>query len=215
MTGLAEEDNRISGIVAQASLEKGDGVRPDLERLANNRLVKGVRRILQGEKDNTYCLRPEFIEGVQSLPEFKLSFDICIYHFQMGGVIELVKKCPNVKFVLDHIGKPDIKNQLFEPWKADIKALAQFPNVWCKISGLVTEADHANWSAAGLRPYIEHTIGQFGFDRVMYGGDWPVARLAAEYLRWVEVLDEAVAGCSESEKRKLFRDNAIAFYLES
>ena len=212
VTGLAESDQRITGIVAQASLEEGDKIRPTLEAFANNHLVKGVRRILQGETDSAYCLRPEFIRGVQALADYNLSFDICIYHHQLAPVIRLVEQCPNVPFVLDHIGKPDIKNQLFDPWKTDISSLAKLPNIWCKVSGLVTEADHQNWIPENLTPYIEHVIDCFGFDRVMFGGDWPVARLAAEYPRWLETLDSAIAGCSEEEKRKIYRDNALNFY---
>ena len=214
VTELAKTDGRITGIVAQASLEMGDAIRPELEKLAENQLVKGVRRILQGEEDSAYCLRPEFIKGVQALPSFNFSFDICIYHHQLASVIQLVRQCPNVKFVLDHIGKPDIKNQLFEPWKAEITELANQPNVWCKISGMVTEADHKSWVPNDLKPYLDHVIRQFSFDRVMFGGDWPVARLATEYPRWVSVLDNVVAGCSNAEKQKLFRENAISFYLE-
>ncbi|MFT5196340.1 MAG: L-fuconolactonase [Cellvibrionaceae bacterium] len=212
VTELASLDSRITGIVAQASLEDGEDVRTYLETLAANPLVKGVRRLLQGESDSAYCLRPDFIHGVQILSDYNFSFDICIYHFQLKHILKLVEKCPNTKFILDHIGKPDIKNQLFNPWESEIKALAQFANVTCKISGLVTEADHASWTENDLIPYIKHIIDCFGFDRVMFGGDWPVVRLAAEYPRWVEVVDAAIAGCSDIEKQKLYRSNAIDFY---
>ena len=119
---------------------------------------------------------------------------------------------PEVQFILDHIGKPDIKNKLLDPWRAEIKTLSEFPNVWCKVSGLVTEADHENWTREQLKPYIDHVIECFGFDRVMYGGDWPVAFQATEYPRWVETLDWAIEGCTDKELKKLFRDNAAAFY---
>ena len=212
VSSLAKIDPRITGIVAHAPLENGEDVRPYLKQLGANPLIKGVRRLLQGEEDNAFCLRPGFVDGVQALPDYGLSFDICIYHHQMANVIKLVEQCPDVQFILDHIGKPDIKAQLFSPWRTEIKQLAQFPNVWCKISGLVTEADHAQWTPEDLHPYIGHVIKSFGYDRVMFGGDWPVARLAAEYPRWVEVLDSAIVGCSDAEKQKLFHDNAIACY---
>jgi len=98
----------------------------------------------------------------------------------MANTIRMVRQCPNVQFILDHIGKPDIKHQLFEPWKQDLKTLASLPNVWCKMSGLVTEADHQRWQREDLKPYIDHVLECFGFERVMYGGDWPVAFQATE-----------------------------------
>jgi len=212
VTSLAKEDQRIEGIVPWAPLEKGDAVRMDLEKLADNRLIKGIRRIIQFEEDIEFCLRPDFVKGVQALPDFDLSFDICISHIQMANTIKMVQQCPDVQFILDHIGKPDIKNQIFEPWKQELKTLSGFPNVWCKMSGLVTEADHRNWTRDDLKPYIDHVLDCFGFDRVMFGGDWPVAYQATKYPRWVETLEWAVSGCSDVELKKLFHDNAIAFY---
>jgi L-fuconolactonase len=212
VASLAGQDPRIAGIIPWAPLEKGDAARADLERLAENRLVKGIRRIIQFEPDIEFCLRPDFVRGVQALPDYDLSFDICIAHIQMANTIKLVQQCPNVQFILDHIGKPDIKNQVFEPWRREIKALAEFPNVWCKVSGLVTEADWQRWTKEDLKPYVDYVIEGFGFDRVMYGGDWPVAYQATEYPHWVETLAWAVSGCSEIELEKLFRTNAVEFY---
>jgi L-fuconolactonase len=212
VTELSEEDPRIQGIVAFAPLEQGDAVRPHLETLARNPLVKGIRRIVQGEPDPEFSLRPDFVRGVQALPDYGLSCDLCIYERQMAATVKLVEQCPDVQFILDHIGKPQIRNQLMEPWATHLKQLAQFPNVWCKMSGLVTEADHKSWTAADLRPYIDHVMNSFGFDRVIYGGDWPVAFQATEYPRWVSTLEDALSGASERELRAVFRDNAIAFY---
>ena len=130
----------------------------------------------------------------------------------LANTIKLIAQCPKVIFILDHIGKPDIKHHLLDPWQQEIKTLAGLPNVWCKVSGLVTEADHEHWTEDDLKPYIDSVIDSFGFDRVMYGGDWPVAYQATEYPRWVETLEWAVGGCSEGELRKLFHDNAIGFY---
>ncbi len=209
---LAREEPRLQGMVPWAPLEQGDAVRLDLEWLAAMPLVKGVRRILQSEPDPEFCLRPDFVKGVQALADYGLSFDICIYHFQLPGVIRLVAQCPEVSFILDHIGKPDIRQGLLDPWRDHIRELAGFPNVWCKISGLVTEADHRRWTREELKPYIDHVIEAFGFERVMYGSDWPVALQATDYPRWVETLAWAVEGCSQEELRRLFRDNAIAFY---
>ncbi len=211
VTSLAAVEPRIRGIVAWAPLEEGKQVAPFVEKLAEDTLVKGIRRLIQGESVD-FCIQPNFINGVKTLARYGLSFDICIFHPQLANAIRLVEQCPNVQFILDHIGKPDIKNQLFEPWKQEIKTLADFPNVYCKISGLVTEADHENWTAADLQPYIEHVVECFGFDRVIYGSDWPVSTLASDYPRWVQTLQEAVAGCTPEELKKLFHDNAIKFY---
>lgn len=212
VTSLAKGDPRIAGIVPWAPLEKGEGARPGLERLAQNRLIKGVRRIIQFEPDVGFCLRPDFVRGVQMLKDYGLSFDICISQAQMANTVRLVRQCPEVAFILDHVGKPDIKGRLLDPWRAEVRTLSEMPNVWCKVSGLVTEADHETWTREDLRPYIDHVVACFGFDRVVYGGDWPVAFQATEYPRWVETLAWAVAGASEAERRKLFHDNAVAFY---
>jgi len=211
VTSLAAVEPRIQGIVAWAPLEEGAQVAPFVEKLAENRLVKGIRRLIQSESVD-FCVQPNFVSGVKVLSRYGLSFDICIFHPQLANAIRLVEQCPHVQFILDHIGKPDIKNQLFDPWKQEIKTLAAFPNVHCKISGLVTEADLEKWTPADLQPYIEHVINCFGFDRVIYGSDWPVSTQASDYPRWVQTLKDAVSGCSSEELRNLFRDNAIKFY---
>lgn len=212
VTEVAKADPRIRGIVPWAPLEKGEGARADLARLAANPLIKGIRRIIQFEADPAFCLRPDFVRGVQLLAEFGLSFDSCINHTQLANTIKLVRQCPRVKFVLDHIGKPDIKGGRLDPWRAELKELATMPNVWCKLSGLVTEADHAEWTPADLQPYIDHVVATFGFDRVMFGGDWPVSTQATDYPRWVNTLDAALRSASAADLRKLYVTNAEAFY---
>jgi L-fuconolactonase len=211
IAGLAAADPRVMGMVAAAPLEHGDGVKADLEKLASLPLVKGIRRLLQGEPDPEFCLRPSFVAGVKLLPHFGLSFDLCVYHHQLYSVIELVRRCPEVRFVLDHIGKPAIRDDRLDPWRADIERLAALPNVWCKLSGVVTEA-RAAWSREQLRPYIRHVAEQFGFDRLLFGSDWPVSKLTHDYADWVEIVAWALGDCSAAERRALFRDNAIAFY---
>ena len=211
VTSLAAVDPRIQGIVAWAPLEEGAQVAPFVEKLAENRLVKGIRRLIQSESVD-FCVQPNFVSGVKTLSRYGLSFDLCIFHPQLANAIRLVEQCPHVQFILDHIGKPDIKNQLFDPWKQEIETLAGFPNVHCKISGLVTEADLETWTPADLQPYIEHVITCFGFDRVIYGSDWPVSTQASDYPRWVQTLTDAVSDCTSQELRNLFRDNAIKFY---
>ncbi len=212
VTALAQRDPRIEGIVPWAPLEKGAAVRAELESLAANPLVKGIRRIIQSESDPKFCLRGDFIRGVRLLAEFGLHFEVCISHDQMAAAIRMVRQCPEVRFVLDHIGNPDIRNHVLEPWASELRELAGLPNVWCKVSGLVCQADHDRWTREDLKPYVDRVVDCFGFDRLMYGGDWPVASLATDYPRWVETLEWAVGGCSGEELRKLFRDNAVDFY---
>ena len=210
--GLARADSRIRALVAHAPLDRGAAVKPDLEKLAAHDRVHGIRRLVQDEADEAFCLRPGFIEGVRLLAGFDLSFGIGVYHRQLASAVELVRRCPDVRFVLDHCGKPGIRDKLMEPWRTHITALATLPNVWCKISGLITEADHEGWTREQLRPYIDHSIERFGFDRVMFGSDWPVSEQTHRYGEWVDVVDWAVAEVSDNERRRLFRDNAIAFY---
>jgi L-fuconolactonase len=212
VTSVAAVDPRIRGLVSWAPLEKGDEADEALARLAANPLVKGIRRIIQFEPDPEFCLRADFVRGVQLLERHGLSFDICIKCHQMLNTVELVKRCPNVRFVLDHIGKPNIKEGELEPWRTHLRELAAFPNVWCKVSGLVTEADFEKWTSADLRPYLDHVFECFGFDRTMFGGDWPVSTQATDFPRWVETLDEALTGCSPDELHRLYVRNAEAFY---
>jgi predicted TIM-barrel fold metal-dependent hydrolase len=208
----ASEDPRIRAIVAWAPCEYGEQSRAYLERLvAISPLIRGVRRLIQGEPLG-FARDRRFIRGVQLLPEHGLSFDLCITHPQLPETIELVRQCPEVSFILDHIGKPDIAAGIMDPWRAQIEQLAAFPNVICKLSGMVTEADMQRWTADDLRPYAEHVLASFGEDRVAYGGDWPVAFQAAPYPRWVETLDQLTAGLAPAARRKLWRENARRFY---
>ena len=142
----ARQDPRIQGIIPWAPLEYGERARAFLAALQQTSpLIKGIRRIIQFEPDITFCLHPDFVRGVQILPEYGFSFDICINHLQLANTLELVRQCPDTRFILDHIGKPDIQSHLLDPWRDQIHSLASFPNVVCKVSGLVTEADHAHW----------------------------------------------------------------------
>jgi L-fuconolactonase len=212
IAGLAQGDSRIAGIVAHAPLEQGQAVEPHLQALAETGLVKGVRRLLQNEADDAFCLRPDFQAGLALLPKYGFDFELCIFHRQFPAVLELVARHPEVRFVLDHIGKPGIKAGSVEPWWTFIKALAAFPNVICKLSGVATEADHGNWREAELRPYMDRAVDAFGTDRIMFGGDWPVSILALPYERWVAIVDRATAHFTQAERRAIFRDNAMRWY---
>lgn len=210
VTALATQDSRIGGIVAFAPLERGEGARAYLDKLRPHPLVRGVRRLIQDEPAG-FCLAPEFIAGVRLLPGYDLRFDICIRHWQLKDAIVLASACPEVQFVLDHIGKPDICNHAFEPWRQDISEIATLPNVWCKLSGLVTEAD-ANWAPGDLQPYIRHVVNAFGAERVMFGSDAPVAYLASTYEKWVETLQNAIQNLPDADQEKLWHENAAEFY---
>lgn len=211
-TGLANTDRRIGGIIARAPLERGMAVAADLAVLARLPLVCGIRRVLQAEPDPEFCLQPDFLAGVRLLAGYGWPFDVCVYHHQLGAVAGLVRRCPEVTFVLDHIGKPAIKTGESADWKRRIDDLARLPNVFCKVSGVITEADPAQWSEAAIRPWIEYAIARFGFDRVMFGGDWPVLELAGTYERWVAALDRILECASAEEQQKFYRDNAIRVY---
>lgn len=212
VAGLAAGHPRLAGMVASLPLERGKAVETELEELARHELLRAVRRLIQGQPDPEFCVRPGFIDGLKLLAPRDLAFDICVRHHQLPSVIEMVRRCPEVRFVLDHMGKPGIKAGLYDPWRRHLKELAALPNVHCKISGVMTEADHRNWTREQLKPYIDYAIGTFGFDRVMFGGDWHVCELAGTYPQWVAVVDWILEGASREEKRRLFRDNAIRFY---
>jgi L-fuconolactonase len=205
-------DNRLRGMVASMPLENGPAVEADLAAYAEIAIARGARRLIESHRQPGWCLRQAFVEGVKLLPKYGLTFDLCLFHHQLSEVIQLVRLCPEVKFIVDHIAKPAIKAGLSEPWRGQMRMLAKLPNVWCKISGVVTEAEHLAWTAEQVIPYIAHAIDCFGFDRILFGGDWPVSELATTYKCWVDLVDRVVAGSSEAEIRKLYRDNTIAFY---
>jgi L-fuconolactonase len=211
----ARLDPRIRGIIGHAPIEDGEPVRTFLAAMqAAGPRVKGIRRLLQGEREPGFCLRPDFLAGMGILAEFGYSFDICIRRDQLPDAIELVRRCPNNQFILDHTANPDIKNRVMEPWQSRISEMAALPNVSCKISGMVNNADHDKWTPPDLQPYFDHILNAFGEDRVMYGGDWSVVLVASSYKRWVEAVDAmcAARGMSEAAQRKLWNSNAKRIY---
>jgi L-fuconolactonase len=211
VTGLAEADPVIRGIVAFAPLTLGEAARPSLEWLSQQPLVKGVRRLIQAEAAG-FALGADFVRGVQLLADYGLSFDIAVRNDQLDEAAALARQCPGVSFVLDHIGNPDIKEGRREPWQQQVAALAALPNVHCKVSGVVTRADREKWQPEVLLPYVRYVLETFGPERVFYGSDWPVETLAARYEQWVATLAEAASGWSAADQQKLFHDNAIRFY---
>ncbi|MDQ2785759.1 MAG: amidohydrolase family protein [Chloroflexota bacterium] len=206
-------DDLLQAIVAWAPLEDGEACRTYLNALVNiSPLIRGVRRVTENEPDPDFTSRPGFIHAVRMLPEFGLSCDLCIRHPHLRSAIALVRQCPETRFVLDHIAKPDIAGRLLDPWRARMAELASLPNVCCKISGIVTEADPARWMPDDLAPYVSHVLAVFGDDRVLYGGDWPVVLNASPYRRWAETLDALTSHFSDEAKGKLWAENARRFY---
>ena len=208
---LADQpDNPLEGVVACGRPEHAD-FRQYLDKIVGDPKLKGVRRILHTQPD-ALGQSLTFKDHVRSLVSYGLSFDICVLARQLPIAIALVKHCPDVTFVLDHCGVPQVKEKVLDPWRAHIREIAAFPNVYCKVSGIVAYADPARWTPDDLRPYVEHVIECFGWDRVMFGSDWPVCTLSAPYRRWVEALLSLTAGASPADRVKLFRDNATRIY---
>jgi predicted TIM-barrel fold metal-dependent hydrolase len=203
-------DNPLEGIVACARPESRD-FRSYIDRIAPYPRVKGIRRVLHTQPDSL-GQSSTFIENVASLADYGLSFDICVLARQLPIAINLVSKCRHVKFILDHCGVPQVKEKVLDPWRSQIAEIARFPNLTCKVSGLVAYADLRSWTAEDLRPFLEHVFASFGWDRVMFGSDWPVCTLSATYRQWVEALTVITREAGELNQKKLFYDNAIRVY---
>ena len=210
LTHIAETDGMIGAIAAAAPLEKPNAA-AILEQLVGFGRVVGVRRMAWHHPDPQFYATPELINGVKLLKKFDLSFELCANSTQLPAAIELVKATPDVSHALNHCGGPDIKGGQFEPWAAHIRELAAFENVHCKVSGIVTTASE-NWTREELKPYIRHLIEAFGYERLMFGSDWPVCTLAATYREWVDALLWAIEDASDTERNSLFYENASAFY---
>ena len=208
---LAEVEPRIGGIVAFVDLTNAAARERTLEALSRVASVKGIRHNIQGEAPG-FCVDPTFVEGVRRVGECGFTFDLCVTHDQLGDVIELVRACPDTQFVLDHCGKPAIRDQRFDPWRDDITRLSEVERVSCKISGLLTEADHRRWREEDIMPYATHVVDCFGTTRVMYGSDWPVLTLAGAYADWFELSQTLVATWSDTERRAFYHDNAVRTY---
>jgi L-fuconolactonase len=210
----AQRDPRIRAIVAHAPLERGRSIEPLLEQIVGSSSnVRGIRRILQSEFDlRTLLHSATFIEGVRLLCKFDLHFEITVSHTQMAYLVEFVQALPEVRMVLDHCGKPAIRHGQLDAFRHQVGELARCSNVYCKLSGLATEANHTCWTDAQLFPYIDTALQAFGPDRLLYGSDWPVCLQATSLPRWIGVLERALTGCSDEELCRIFHDNANALY---
>ncbi len=208
---IAGGSELIKGVVGWVPLISPT-VQADLERFAGHGKLRGVRHVLQGEPDDRYMLREDFDAGIRALEAFNLVYDILIFERQLPPAIELVDRHPSRVFVLDHIAKPRIKDDVFEPWNRNIRELAKRPNVYCKLSGMVTEANWSDWSDEQLRPYIDTVLAAFSPARLMFGSDWPVCLVASTYRGWRETVGRLTAGLSTDEQAKLFGGTATEAY---
>lgn len=203
-------DTPVAGVVAAARPEY-DNFREYIDQIAAQQHLKGIRRILHTQPDEL-STTTTFVENVRSLADYNLSFDICVQARQLPQAINLVKQCPNVNFILDHCGNPDIKNRDYPAWRERMREIASFPNVTCKISGIVVNTNTENWTVEDLRPVVEHAIECFGWDRVMFGSDWPVCTLAASFKQWFLALTFLTKEAGDENQRKLFYENAERIY---
>ena len=210
LLNLASENTFIKGVVGWVDL-RADKVEDRLAHFSKNNLLKGIRHIVQVEA-NDFMLRKDFQNGIGKLEQFNLTYDILVFPPQLKTSIALVNKFPNQKFVLDHIAKPFIKDGKIEGWKQDIKELAKAPNIYCKVSGMVTEADLKHWKPSDFTPYLDVVFEAFGTDRILYGSDWPVSLLAAQYEEQLNIVKAYINGFSLEEQQKVMGLNAIKFY---
>jgi len=210
--GVAISAVTIGAIVAQVAVDRGAETEAALAALGRHARVRGVRHIIEKHPEPDYCARPEFVAGVQRVGQRGWTFDLCVRPAQLPACVALARACPGTTFVVDHAGKPDIRGGRLDPWRAQVADLARLPNVVCKLSGLVTEADPASWTTDTLRPYVEHLLSCFGPARLLFGSDWPVVNLAANYRRWLETALELLEPLSAGERAAVMSDNARRIY---
>jgi L-fuconolactonase len=207
----AEQFDFIKGIVGWIDLQSKT-VEERLQYYTQFKKIKGFRHVLQGEPQRDLMLQPKFMNGVSLLSKYNFTYDILIFKDQLQYIPKFVSAFPDQPFVIDHIAKPDIRNANIDQWKKDISTLAQFENLYCKISGMVTEADWKNWKKEDFKPYMDVVVEAFGIDRIMFGSDWPVCLVAASYNEMLEIVEDYFSSFSKEEQQKFFGLNAIRFY---
>lgn len=208
---LAAKHDFIRGVVGWIDL-RADDLEAQLDDYAGAHQLKGFRHIVQGEPDPRFMLRPDFLRGIELIGKRGYTYDILILPHQLGSALELVRLFPEQRFVLDHLAKPYIKDGYIAGWEAGIRALAAHPNVWCKVSGLVTEADYHRWTEAQLKPYLDVVFDAWPGERIMFGSDWPVCRVAAPYDRVLGLMNNYLDGFEAERKEAVLGGNCRAFY---
>lgn len=209
---LAGEYPHIKGVVGWLDLQSGT-VEAAIQKFAAHPKAVGVRHVIHDEQDDDFMLRPNFIRGVKLLEKYNLAYDILIFPKHLQNTIKFVREfSANHTFIIDHIAKPFIKDGILSPWKEEISDLAKFPNVYCKLSGIVTEADWQNWQPEHLKPYLDAIFEAFGTERVMIGSDWPVCMVAGTYQRVMNVVVDYISNFSEADKAKILGVNTLRAY---
>lgn len=208
---LAEDEPAIAGVVGWVDL-RSENVKLQLAELVRNPKLLGIRHVVQSEPDDRFLLRPDFLRGIRALEEFGLTYDILIYPRHLQVAADFVRRFPSQRFVLDHLAKPSIRSGEMQPWEAGIRSLAKFQNVYCKLSGLVTEADWNAWRPEHIKPYIDVAVEAFGTERLMIGSDWPVCSVAATYSQVMNLIGEYLSRFSSDVREAVFGGNAAKFW---
>lgn len=208
---LASRHPEIQGVVGWVDL-RAPRLLDRLQYFSQFEKLCGFRHIVQAEPDDRVMLRPDFCRGIDRLREFDFTYDILIYPRQLPAAIDLVAKFPEQAFVIDHIAKPLIRSREVAAWAAQMRVVAANPNVYCKLSGLITEADWRNWRSADFAPYLDVVFEAFGPDRLMFGSDWPVCLLAGSYEQAKSVIDGYTRGLTPDQRERIFGLNATHFY---
>lgn len=208
---LARTHNVIRGVVGWVALTDPK-VERDLEHFSTYSKLKSVRHVLHDESDDMYILREDFNRGIRLLQDFDLRYDLLVFERHLPQTIRFVDRHPNQIFILDHIAKPRIRQGTISPWKENLTELARRDNVFCKLSGLVTEAAWQSWTEADLDPYLQVVLTAFGGNRVMFGSDWPVVLLSSSYRRWVETVRRSISQLSEHEQERIWGKTATEVY---
>ncbi len=207
----AHQHDFIKGVVGWVDFRARD-IKDQLEHYSQFKKLKGFRHVLQGEPDRALMLNPEFMNGISALKDFDFTYDILIFPDQLGFTNQFVKAFSQQRFVIDHIAKPDIKHKNIDKWRRGIKALAKNANVWCKVSGMATEADWNNWLLSDFDPYLDVIFNAFGTKRLMFGSDWPVCNLAGGYQQMLAIVKNYTSKLSADEQACFWGLNAIDFY---
>lgn len=211
LLGLATEHPFIRGIVGWVPLISST-VKEDLDRFAANSKLKAVRHVLHDEPDDNYMLREDFNKGISLLEPLNLVYDLLIFERHLPQTIEFVDRHPNQVFIVDHIAKPCIRDRLISPWRENLTELAKRENVYCKISGVVTEADYDSWTEAEILPYLEVVLETFGPKRLTFGSDWPVCLVAIPYADWFQLVSRFIGKLSDEEQQQIWSGTAVEVY---
>jgi len=208
---LARKNDYIKAVVGWVDLRK-EAVEEDLLMLKSQQKLAGFRCIMQGTEDEAYLKNSVFLKNVSRLTQFDFTYDLLVFHNQMESLVRFTDKLQDNRLILDHIGKPDIKNKQIKQWREQLRILSSNPNIYCKLSGMLTEADHQRWTYDDIMPYMETAAEYFGVDRLCFGSDWPVCLLAGSFKQVHDVVDRFVEQLNTTEREKIFGTNTAAFY---